>query len=1131
MPCAVLALALCFIGSGLLAQVPPPRDEEGVPRHEMVDLVAERLAASPAYPLAGEKVALELTVANRSDNPAKGVAVTLLAEDKEVAHATVDLGARASAVVRLDWTPATAGRVRLLATVDPDRRFVEEQRADNTVALDTVVTEAAPTGADFAVTGLELVPGAPAGSGSSLRATVVNNGAAARGTAVVFTADGRVVGVSPVGALAPRATATISVPYAGEPPHRVTAEINPRFRNAERNPADNLLARTIAPPVDIRVEGLSVAAAQFERSRPRRVTISFRIVNGGTGAITTPFRTSIFPGKVNASGELAADDLVIPALQPGGAVYSSRTITSPSGEFDVRIEADVDRVTADANRANNVATSHFKNPVPDVDRWVSIGPRRIDNGALGAVGVLFRIAIDPTAPATLYVSAPRSGIWKTTDEGANWQPITDALPSLLVGAIALDPSNPSRLYAATTDFGVFRSDDGGANWTTLDTSNAVPNITQIETLLVMPSDPNRLLMTSPGGVLLHQANDPANKWVAKLNLGPATDLVLDPASPNTVFATLGPPTMGGSAVGIFRSSDAGMNWTKLGGCPGASLPATDGVQKITLSFAGGTLYAGFKSADKFEVWRTTTIGCSIGGFLESGWERRLTISGDDAKLLWNRIDTDPADPRFVYISGTNFRFSSDGGASFTVAPEPHADHHALAASPADPKVIYTACDGGLYRSSNRGASGSWQFLGDGIVNVQFYASADALTDPGLYIGGTQDNGTLRYTGSTVWDEINDGDGASVAIDPTNAQIQYSMHQGPDSMAKRVGNGPWACIACGLPLLGAQCQNLKFQLHPGSPATVLASCVSLWQAVAPVCTRCPDFNDNDVGAPNAWSEILPQANVTGKIVTSAVDPSVNLYYAGTNAGQVWAGPAGANWQLILSGSGAVTDIERDLDDPAVVYVATGSRVYRLRRSSPAPTGSTVQVLDITANLASVSPAVSINALAVDRMNPFTVFAATTRSVWRGRSTDGGATWVWHLYGNGLPLTDIRDLQVHPVTGAMRAVTFGRSAYEINTGPPVGSLLGATGKITFLRVNDVGTGFGPPIDFLDAEAIVQLDSQPGKGFGFQLRTTSQTEDHAGMLRLLRSAFSRNKTVALDYIRTGIRNGRIIRVAIVE
>jgi hypothetical protein len=1128
-----MALALLLGGSALLPQVfsveVARAEEEGVPRHEMVDLVAVGLTASPAYPLSGEKVALELTAANRSDNPARGVPVRLVADGKEVARATVDLPARASSLVRLEWTPAAAGAVRLLAMLDPDRRFVEESRADNTVALDTVVTEAPTAGADFAVTALDFVPG---GDGASaLRATVTNNGAAARGTVLVFSADARVVAVRAVPPLGPRASATIAVPYAGAPPQRITAEVNPRYRGGERNTADNLLARTIAPPADIRVEGLSVAAAQFERDRPRRVTISFRVVNGGTAEITTPFRTRIFPGRLSPSGELAADDLVIPKLLPGQAVYASRTIASPSGEFDVRVEADVDRVIPDADRGNNVATSHFKNPVPDIDRWVSIGPRRIDDGRIGAVGALFRIAIDPTAPQTLYVSAARSGIWKTTDEGASWQPITDALPSLLVGAIALDPTNPQRLYAATTDFGVFRSDDGGGSWTSLDLPNATPFITQIETLRVMPSDPNRLLMTSPLGVLLRQTNDPANKWDSKLSLGPAIDLVLDPGNPNTVFATLGSPTMGGSALGIFRSSDAGMSWSQLFGCPGASLPATDGVTKITLSFAGSTLYAAFRSADKYEVWRTTTIGCSIGGFLEQGWERRLTITGDDVKLLSNRIDTDPADPRFVYISGTNFRFSSDGGSSFTVAPEPHVDHHALAASPADPKVIYTVCDGGIYRSTNRGASGSWQFLGDGIVNVQFYASADALTDAGLFLAGTQDNGTLRYTGDTVWTEINGGDGATVAIDPTNTQIQYSMNQGPESMQKRVGNGPWACISCGLPLFGSRCFNLKFRLNPAAPATVLAPCVSLWQTVNPVCTRCPDPKNNDVGAPNVWSEILPAAGVNGDIIATAVDPSINLYYAGTGAGQLWAGPAGANWQLIFESSGGVTDIKLDPDDPAVVYVSYGTKVFRLRRSSPAPTAATVQVVDITANLASVSPSVGVGALAVDRMNPFTVYAATNRSVYRGRSSDGGTTWVWQLYGNGLPVTDIRDLQVHPITGAMRAVTLGRSAYEVNTGIPVGSLLGATGRITFLRVNEVGTGFGPPLDFLDAEAIVELDTAPGKGFGFQLRTTSQTEDHAGMLKLLRQAFNRNKTVALDYIRTGIRNGRIIRVAIIE
>jgi hypothetical protein len=185
---------------------------------------------------------------------------------------------------------------------------------------------------------------------------------------------------------------------------------------------------------------------------------------------------------------------------------------------------------------------------------------------------------------------------------------------------------------------------------------------------------------------------------------------------------------------------------------------------------------------------------------------------------------------------------------------------------------------------------------------------------------------------------------------------------------------------------------------------------------------------------------------------------------------------------------------------------------------------VTAQDITFNLPS---GLSVKALAVDRMNSFTIYAGTNRGVYRGRSVDGGATWNWQPYMNGLPLADVRELEVHPVTGVMRVTTFGRSAYEVNTDFPLGTLLSAAGKLTFLRVHDAGTGFGPPNDFLDGEVVVQLDSQPGRGFGFRLRPDADEAARRGMLDVLRSAFRNNRTIRLDYIRTGLRNGTIIRV----
>ena len=95
-----------------------------------------------------------------------------------------------------------------------------------------------------------------------------------------------------------------------------------------------------------------------------------------------------------------------------------------------------------------------------------------------------------------------------------------------------------------------------------------------------------------------------------------------------------------------------------------------------------------------------------------------------------------------------------------------------------------------------------------------------------------------------------------------------------------------------------------------------------------------------------------------------------------------------------------------------------------------------------------------------------------------------------------------------------------------------LLEAQGRITFLRVHDLGTGFGPPNDFLDVEAVILLDSQPGKGFGFQLRNDRNRPAREGMLQLLRDAFSRNEPVTIDFLRsTGKNNGTIIRVALIK
>jgi hypothetical protein len=717
-----------------------------------------------------------------------------------------------------------------------------------------------------------------------------------------------------------------------------------------------------------------------------------------------------------------------------------------------------------------------------------IGPTRINDGGLGAIGRIHSIAVHPTTPTTLYVGGPGCGIWKTTDGGASWIPVGDSLPTLALAAIAVDPVTPSRVFAVLAGAGIFRSDDAAATWTKI--SNDLGTPAGAGVLIIDPRTPSRLFVTA-GSNGVFRSNDSGVTWT-RVKTGSVNDLITDASNPATLYA-------GVQSDGVYKTTTGGEGgdsaWTKLSGLPAS------GFARVTLALCRGvptTVYAGL-SGSPFRLFRTTD---------GATFSLRFTA----ASSIYNPwLGVDPADPSIVYVLSANFQRSTDGGASVVVTSGDLHECQKIALDPVTPGVIYLGRDNGLFRSSDRGLA--FAQIGSGISNVEFYDGALAPTDPKLKIGGTQDNGTIKNDGaSTVWTEFQGGDGGTVAIDPTNAQILYAMGQYASSITRSTNGGASVSpFAAGLPS-GAVCFNLHFQVHPTTPTTLLASCTSLWRITSPTGT---------------WTPIFTLAGES--IVRSAIDPSVDLYYAGSAAGKLYAGPGGASFQQVFAhpGNARFTDIRVDPDNFPVVYATFGGagagRVYRLTRSAPAPTA--VAANDITSDLPT---GLAAKTIAVDRMAPFTVYVGTNQGVYRGVSANQGATWTWTAYNNGLPLAIITSLNVHPATGVMLATTYGRSAYEVNTDWPIGTLAAAQGRITFLRVHDVGTGFGPPTDFIDVEVVIALDTLPGRGFGFQLRADSKEFDARGMLDLLRVAYNRNSRVTIDYIRTGLRNGRILRVA---
>ena len=120
----------------------------------------------------------------------------------------------------------------------------------------------------------------------------------------------------------------------------------------------------------------------------------------------------------------------------------------------------------------------------------------------------------------------------------------------------------------------------------------------------------------------------------------------------------------------------------------------------------------------------------------------------------------------------------------------------------------------------------------------------------------------------------------------------------------------------------------------------------------------------------------------------------------------------------------------------------------------------------------------------------------------------------------------------LTGSATGLPSRTSLVEIDAAPPPPVLLEQTGLITFLRAHDLGTGFGPPTDFIDVEAVVKLDAAPDEAYGFELRNDRFRPSRQAMFDLLRDAYFNNRAVTIDYfIIPGRHNGVIFRVALIS
>ncbi len=423
------------------------------------------------------------------------------------------------------------------------------------------------------------------------------------------------------------------------------------------------------------------------------------------------------------------------------------------------------------------------------------------------------IAIDPNNPQHIWIGTdvarhglssrsggrytppdgrdPPLGLYESTNGGASFtantvKPQDVVLPGTANGAdfyrggvtsIQYDPSDPSTLYFTIWDYGLFRSNDNGATNTQIYTGDPDPAGSGIRyefSPAQLPNGKTRIYLT----VGSNEELDDSGNWVDASKL-----LRTDDARTGTpVWQQLSAPT----------KSDPG----------------------------------------KFATWDFCRAQCWYDQFVVSPKGRPDTVFIGGV-MQYEELPPYGPNPPYDGADFSNGRAvmqSTDGGRNWTdmtgdASNKPglefngesmHPDQHAFAYVPSNPDIFFVGNDGGLIRSSgdyanNSSACDSRHLTGDdlaachaylsriptrlttmnaGLNTLQFQQlSANPLNPLGDLLGGTQDNGTLAYSGSDTWFLPVTGDGGDSGFDPTNPTMRFHTYTGGLVDVNFHGNNP------------------------------------------------------------------------------------------------------------------------------------------------------------------------------------------------------------------------------------------------------------------------------------------------------------------------------------------------------
>ena len=745
------------------------------------------------------------------------------------------------------------------------------------------------------------------------------------------------------------------------------------------------------------------------------------------------------------------------------------------------------RVTAIAIDPNTPSTIYIGTASggvwKSIDNGLTWSPKTDYQNSL-AIGA---ITIDPFHSSRIFAGTGEYNLWwngnswdgygilRSEDGGDKWSELaTGIFERSAISRIVFDLTDPtSKRMFLSSSLGVYESIDSGDNWRVIRPGDASDLVMIVEStggsksIKLIAAFNSSGLWTSAGE--LHKTGYKWSKWTqftstdiptyfGRIALGQSKN------NPKTVYALFESDRR--IAV-LLKTSSGGKDWKSVPvrfndtpaslSNPSESSKVLGHTHKLSIPAADMTAvpiprsYKTSSSGTPLHTHKISFTGREIEQ-LASGRVVEKETDSDSSKHrhtfklgMWIdqaeynlHIAVHPDDPKIVYFGEIRLWKTDKGGGIFNDitsgppatspsagTPEAiHVDQHCFAFDPKDPNIIWAGNDGGIYRSIDAGKR--WAHRNRDLATFQYVTISLHPKWETIMLGGTQDNGLHRYTGTPAWEFSRGGDAGFTAIDPRTTYpgdpirwYQGYIHNWILRSDKAGDKGTWDGKT-GV-VTGDVIWYPPFLLDPSNPNTCYFGNEKLW--------RSENNADN-------WYSITEILN--GMITAIAVHPmDPTTIYVGTHLGSVYRIlKKGTSWDLTnvktndltkapLPPLGYISDIA--IDSSGSVWVTTSSLlrdaagkfindyVYCLQNTG-------LDVWESRSNgLAKANP---IHTIAIDPSNRNRLFCGGDVGVFR--TEDGGLKWsVWD---QGLPNTFVMDLAIHGPRRLLRAATYGRSVWE-------------------------------------------------------------------------------------------------------